>query len=153
MVWESPNSVVLQAMLGFVVCSALFPLPISFVSTGVIANTFVMIVVAAGTLYTSELLLHQAHMTGQSDLETLCLVVGGKWWKVRDGIFRSASRTSSDIAFSPETLHYITCAVLLASFWTTSCTYCFGQLLRRRWVAGDTFSVFPWHMTLTCLSV
>eukprot|EP00884_Botryococcus_braunii_P008338 jgi/Botrbrau1/17505/Bobra.0054s0081.1 len=61
--------------------SALFPLPESFISTGVIANTCVMIVVAAGTLYTAELLLHQAYMTGQSDLETLCLVVGGKWWK------------------------------------------------------------------------
>lgn len=72
--------------MGVAVCSALFPLPISFVSTGVVANTFVMIVVAAGTLYTSELLLHQAHMTGQSDLETLCLVVGGKWWKVRGRI-------------------------------------------------------------------
>ncbi len=41
-----------------------------------------MIVVAAATIYTVELLMSQATATGMHDYETLSLAVGGIWYKV-----------------------------------------------------------------------
>lgn len=41
-----------------------------------------MIVVAAATIYTVELLMSQATATGMHDYETLSLAVGGYWYKV-----------------------------------------------------------------------
>ena len=64
-------------------CSALFPIPLAFESTGIIAALIAMIVVAAATIYTVELLMSQATATGMHDYETLSLAVGGWWYKVR----------------------------------------------------------------------
>jgi len=63
-------------------CSALFPIPLAFESTGIIAALVAMIVVAAATIYTVELLMSQATATGMHDYETLSLAVGGWWYKV-----------------------------------------------------------------------
>ncbi|CAL8465153.1 g4688 [Coccomyxa elongata] len=62
--------------------SALFPIPLAFESTGIIAALIAMIVVAAATIYTVELLMSQATATGMHDYETLSLAVGGFWYKL-----------------------------------------------------------------------
>lgn len=67
----------------FPCCSALFPIPLAFESTGIIAALVAMIIVAAATIYTVELLMSQATATGMHDYETLSLAVGGWWYKVR----------------------------------------------------------------------
>ena len=63
-------------------CSALFPIPIAFESTGIIAALIAMIIVAAATIYTVELLMAQASATGMHDYGTLSKAVGGYWYKV-----------------------------------------------------------------------
>ena len=64
-------------------CSALFPIPLAFESTGIIAALIAMIVVALATIYTVELLMAQATATGMHDYSTLSLAIGGWWYKVR----------------------------------------------------------------------
>lgn len=62
--------------------SALFPIPIAFESTGIIAALIAMIIVAAATIYTVELLMAQASATGMHDYGTLSKAVGGYWYKL-----------------------------------------------------------------------
>lgn len=62
--------------------SALFPIPIAFESTGIIAALIAMIIVAAATIYTVELLMAQASATGMHDYGTLSKAIGGSWYKV-----------------------------------------------------------------------
>ena len=62
--------------------SALFPIPLAFESTGIIAALIAMIVVALATIYTVELLMAQSIATGMHDYSTLSLAVGGWWYKV-----------------------------------------------------------------------
>ena len=62
--------------------SALFPIPSAFQTTGVVAATFTMVIVAMATLYTTRMLMNQAIATGQHDYETVSYAVGGFWMKV-----------------------------------------------------------------------
>lgn len=41
-----------------------------------------MLLVAAANVYTSQLLLRQARLTGAFDYESLGLLVGGPWWQL-----------------------------------------------------------------------
>ena len=62
--------------------SALFPIPIAFEATGIIAALVAMIIVAAATIYTVELLMAEASATGMHDYGTLSKAIGGTWYKV-----------------------------------------------------------------------
>lgn len=79
---EEPMHCCLLTVMLWVLRSALFPIPLAFESTGIIAALIAMIVVAAATIYTVELLMSQATATGMHDYETLSLAVGGFWYKV-----------------------------------------------------------------------
>ena len=70
--------------------SALFPVPLAFESTGIIAALIAMIVVALATIYTVELLMAQATATGMHDYSTLSLAVGGVWYKVCPPLWAAA---------------------------------------------------------------
>lgn len=63
-------------------CSALFPIPIAFEATGIIASLVAMIIVAFATIYTVELLMAEASATGMHDYGTLSKAIGGTWYKV-----------------------------------------------------------------------
>ena len=63
-------------------CSALFPIPIAFEATGIIASLVAMIIVAFATIYTVELLMSEASATGMHDYGTLSKAIGGTWYKV-----------------------------------------------------------------------
>ncbi len=62
--------------------SALFPIPYAFEQTGIIAALTAMIIVAAATIYTVELLMAEATATGMHDYGTLSKAIGGTWYKV-----------------------------------------------------------------------
>ena len=63
--------------------SALFPIPIAFEATGIIAALVAMIIVAAATIYTVELLMAEASACGMHDYGTLSKAIGGTWYKVK----------------------------------------------------------------------
>ena len=63
-------------------CSARFPIPLAFQNTGVVAALAAMIVVAMATIYTVELLIAQATVTGMRDYGALSKAIGGYWYKV-----------------------------------------------------------------------
>ena len=63
--------------------SSLFPIPLAFEATGIVAALIAMIIVALATIYTVELLMAQAAATGMHDYSTLSLAVGGLRYKVR----------------------------------------------------------------------
>ena len=86
----SQHGAVAHAHRGVCLHSALFPVPLAFESTGIIAALIAMIIVALATIYTVELLMAQATATGMHDYSTLSTAVGGRWYKVRAGIHRSA---------------------------------------------------------------
>ena len=76
-----------HAASGVCMRSALFPVPLAFESTGIIAALIAMIIVALATIYTVELLMAQATATGMHDYSTLSTAVGGRWYKVCASIY------------------------------------------------------------------
>ncbi|CAL5226106.1 g8923 [Coccomyxa viridis] len=62
--------------------SALFPIPLAFQNTGIVAALAAMIIVAMATIYTVELLIAQATVTGMRDYGALSKAIGGYWYKL-----------------------------------------------------------------------
>ncbi|KAL3689246.1 hypothetical protein R1sor_015555 [Riccia sorocarpa] len=61
---------------------AVLPVAWAFSITGIICGVLIMVVVASANAYTCDLLLKQAYATATYDYESLCFMIGGRWWKL-----------------------------------------------------------------------